>query len=157
MAGLKTKPTGASVEGFLGGVEPARRRDDAATLAAIMARATGVAPVMWGPSIVGYGRYDYTYGSGHSGSYFMAGFSPRKSNLVVYVMPGFAPFEPLLARLGKYRLGKSCLYINSIADIDACVLEALIRDAFAAMRDKYAPAVAKPPKGAGRQAKRSRK
>ncbi|PTX00411.1 DUF1801 domain-containing protein [Pararhodobacter aggregans] len=127
MAELVTRPTGASVEAFLDAVEPDRRRDDGRRLDALFRRATGFQPQMWGPSIVGYGRYDYTYASGHSGSYLATGFSPRKAQLVLYILPGYADFGPILDRLGPHRKGKSCLYLTALAKVDEGALEALIR------------------------------
>jgi hypothetical protein len=137
MAQQKTLPTGDSVEDFLVGLTPEMRRHDASALAGIMARITGCDPVMWGPSIVGYGDYHYTYDSGHSGFSFMTGFSPRKKNLVLYIMPGLSGHEALLAKLGKYKTGVCCLYINKLADVDRAVLEELIHDSFVQMVKKY--------------------
>ena len=127
MAENRTQASDADVAAFLAGVEPARRREDGLRLDALLRRATGWRPAMWGPSIVGYGRYHYRYDSGREGEFLATGFSPRKASLVVYVMPGYGDFGDILDRLGKHRLGKSCLYINKMADIDAAVLEELIR------------------------------
>ena len=127
MAENGTQASDADVAAFLAGVEPARRREDGLRLDALFRRATGWRPAMWGPSIVGYGRYHYRYDSGREGEFLATGFSPRKASLVVYVMPGYGDFGDILDRLGKHRLGKSCLYINKMADIDAAVLEELIR------------------------------
>ncbi len=127
MSTMKTVPTGADVGAFLAGVEPERRRLDAQALDPLFRAATGFAPQMWGDSIVGYGRYEYTYASGHSGSFLATGFSPRKSALSIYIMPGYSDFAPILSRLGKHKTGKSCLYINKLADVDADVLSELIR------------------------------
>ena len=127
MAENRTQASDADVAAFLAGVEPARRREDGLRLDALFRRATGWRPAMWGPSIVGYGRYHYRYDSGREGEFLATGFSPRKASLVVYVMPGYGDFGDILDRLGKHRLGKSCLYINKMADIDAAVLEELIR------------------------------
>ena len=127
MAENVTQASDADVAAFLAGVEPARRREDGLRLDALFRRATGWRPAMWGPSIVGYGRYHYRYDSGREGEFLATGFSPRKASLVVYVMPGYGDFGDILDRLGKHRLGKSCLYINKMADIDAAVLEELIR------------------------------
>ena len=127
MAENGTQASDADVAAFLAGVEPARRREDGLRLDALFRRATGWRPAMWGPSIVGYGRYHYRYDSGREGAFLATGFSPRKASLVVYVMPGYGDFGDILDRLGKHRLGKSCLYINKMADIDAAVLEELIR------------------------------
>ena len=127
MAENGTQASDADVAAFLAGVEPARRREDGLRLDALFRRATGWRPAMWGPSIVGYGRYHYRYDSGREGAFLATGFSPRKASLVVYVMPGYGSLGDILDRLGKHRLGKSCLYINKMADIDAAVLEELIR------------------------------
>ncbi len=143
MSEQKTVPTSASVETFLANVEPDRRRQDAIILAEIMARVTDFKPVMWGPSIVGYGEYHYTYDSGHSGFSLMTGFSPRKKNLVVYVMPSLSGHEELLEKLGKFKTGVCCLYINKLADVDLAILEKLIRAGFASMVRKYGRAANK--------------
>ena len=127
----KTKPTGASVNEFLGGVANDTRRRDAQTLVALMARVTGVEPQMWGPSIVGFGMQHYRYESGREGDMPRVGFSPRKANLVLYVLTGAGGEAALLARLGKHTTGVSCLYINKLADVDLTVLEALAADAWA--------------------------
>ena len=140
MSEQKTKPTNASVEAFLEAIEPERRRRDAMALAGLMAKITGLEPTMWGPSMVGYGTYHYIYESGHSGTSLMTGFSPRKASLVVYVVPGFDGAAELLGRLGKHKTGKSCLYINKLADVNMQVLEELIRAGYAAMLRKYPPA-----------------
>ncbi|MFZ2102354.1 MAG: DUF1801 domain-containing protein [Oricola sp.] len=123
----KTRATGESVTDFLASVQPDRRRADALVLDALFRRVTGWQPRMWGPSIVGYGEYHYVYESGRQGDFLATGFSPRKAALVVYIMPGYADFGHLLDRLGRRRLGKSCLYVNSLADIDLSVLEELVR------------------------------
>lgn len=133
----KTLPTDASVDGFLNAVEPKTRRSNALVLAEIMARITAQPPVMWGPSIVGYGQYFYTYDSGHSGTFFRTGFSPRKKQIAVYVLPGLNGHEDLLGRLGKYRTGVCCLYINKLADIDISVLEELIAAGYARITQLY--------------------
>lgn len=127
MSENKTRATDADVAGFLASVEPDRKRDDAVALDRIFREATGYEPRMWGPSIIGYGRYHYVYDSGREGDFLATGFSPRKANLVVYIMPGYSDFGPILDRLGKWKKGKSCLYINRLSDIDAGVLKELIR------------------------------
>ncbi|MCY4483172.1 MAG: DUF1801 domain-containing protein [Spirochaetaceae bacterium] len=136
MAENKTRKTGADVEGFLAGVDNARRKADSQTLLAMMKRITGLEPEMWGPSIVGFGSYHYRYDSGREGDMPMTGFSPRKQSLTVYVMPGFAGSEDLLARLGKHRTSVSCLYINKLAGVDQEVLAELIGRSFAHMRQR---------------------
>jgi hypothetical protein len=121
-----TRPTAVAVGDFLDSVEPERRRAEGRALDALFRRVTGWEPAMWGPSIVGYGRYAYTYESGHSGEMCATGFSPRKANLVLYILPGYADFGHVLARLGKHRMGKSCLYLNRLEDADEAALEELI-------------------------------
>lgn len=134
---MKTVPTDQPVAEFLSAVQPDRRREDSFELLEIMSRITGTEPVMWGPSIVGYGHYDYHYDSGHSGSFFRTGFSPRKSALSVYIMPGYQDYSAILSRLGKHKIGKSCLNINKLADIDTEVLEELIRAGLKRMEELY--------------------
>ena len=131
MAELKTKPTEISVEAFLDAVPDETRREDAKAVCTMMARVTGEAPKMWGPSIVGFGSYRYTYDSGHSGEMCRIGFSPRKAQLVLY--GGFLRDEALLAKLGKHDTGKGCLYIKKLANVDMAVLEAMAGAAWAYM------------------------
>lgn len=137
MAENKTKPTKARVSDFLDGVDDPIRRSDAKRIATMMRRATGKRASMWGSSIVGYGKYSYEYDSGHKGEWALTGFSPRKQNLVVYIMPGFEPFEPLMKKLGKYKTGRSCLYIKKLDDVDESVLEKLISDSVKLMKKRY--------------------
>ena len=122
MAEIKTKPTDVSVDAFLESVAHPVRRADGKVLRAMMERVTAERAVMWGPSIVGFGRYHYRYASGHEGDMCRVGFSPRSANLVLYV-GGFPNYEAMLARLGKHKLSKACLYINKLADVDLAVLE----------------------------------
>jgi hypothetical protein len=136
MAENKTAPTAASVQGFLSSIEDAERRADAQALCALLAEASGEAPVMWGPSIVGFGSYAYAYESGRKGSVPLVSFSPRKANLVLYIVPGFSEYGALLARLGKHKTGKSCLYLNRLADADLDVLCEMAARSAAAMRAK---------------------
>ncbi len=130
MAQNKTQPMDASVDAYLAGVEPAQKRADAQALDALFRRVTGWKPILWGASpasaMVGYGRYTYTYKTGHGGTFFATGFAPRKTNLSVYIMPGYQDYGAMLARLGKHKNGKSCLYINKLADVDESVLGELI-------------------------------
>ena len=126
MAELKTKKNEASVEEFLNGVEPAQKRADAQAICALMEKVTGDEPKMWGSSIVGFGSYTYKYASGRSGDWMLVGFSPRKQNLTLYIMPGFEHYDTLLAKLGKHKIGKSCLYINKLADVDIDILKELV-------------------------------
>lgn len=122
----------SEVESFLAAVEPPRRHAEAAQLDQFFRDVTGWTPRLWSGSILGYGSYDYTYASGRSGTYLATGFSPRKAKLSIYIMPGYADFEPILARLGKHKKGKSCLYLNKLEDADLAVLAELVR---AGLRD----------------------
>lgn len=126
MSDNKTTVTDVAVDEYLSQVEPERRRVDAQRLDQIFREASGFAPRMWGPSIVGYGRYHYRYESGREGDFLATGFAPRKANLVIYIMPGYTDFSAILARLGKHKIGKSCLYIKKLDDIDLDVLKELI-------------------------------
>ncbi len=127
MSQNKTQPTDRSVAGFISAMEHERKRADAEALDALFRRVSGFEPVMWGLSIVGYGRYHYRYASGREGDFLATGFSPRKANLSIYIMPGYADFGDILKDLGKHRTGVSCLYVNRLADIDLDVLGWLIR------------------------------
>ena len=126
MAETKTEPTDTSVAAFLAAAEP-NKRADALVLDALFRRITGFTPRMWGPTMVGYGRYDYVYASGHGGSAMATGFSPRKAGHSIYVLADYAGQGALLARLGKHRAGKACLYVKRLNDIDLNVLEEMIR------------------------------
>lgn len=137
MAEIKTKPTAVAVDDFIDGVEPAQRREDARTVCAMMERLTGEPPRMWGPTIIGFGEYHYKYDSGHEGDMCRMGFSPRRPALVVYLVPGLARNEQLLARLGKHSMGKSCLYIKRLSDVDMDVLEELARASLDHMDERY--------------------
>lgn len=141
MAKAKNKTVATTVDpvDFIATVEPEKRRDDASQLLELFDRVTGLKPKMWGASIIGYGRYHYKYESGREGESMLTGFSPRKQNLSVYIMPGyrFGDMPDKLARLGKHKLGKSCLYINKLADVDMDVLAEIVLDGVAHMRDKY--------------------
>jgi len=123
----KTQPTKASVDAFLSSVEPEQKRIDAQHLDQLFQRVTGYQPVMWGTSIIGYGKYHYRYESGREGDFLATGFSPRKANFAVYIMPGYTDFGYILQRLGKFKLGKSCLYFNKLADLDLEVLSTLVK------------------------------
>jgi hypothetical protein len=129
----KTKPTAVSAADFIEAVENETRRADAKTLLALMKRITGETPVMWGPSIVGFGRRHYKYESGREGDVPIAGFSPRKANLVLY-LAHCPERDALLERLGKHKTGVGCLYVNKLADVDADVLEELVAKSVAHAR-----------------------
>jgi Domain of unknown function (DU1801) len=135
MAEMKTKATESDVAAFLDRVEPEQRRADGKVLAEMFARVTGEAAAMWGPSIVGYGRYRYKYESGREGEACRVGFSPRKASLVLYVDAG--SHDVLLERLGRHSTGKGCLYVKKLADVDADVLEQVIAAAWADNRARY--------------------
>jgi len=128
----KTRPTDASVPDFIAAIENPARRADAETICAMMTEASGEPPVLWGPSIVGFGSY-----RGPTGDWPLVGFSPRKAKLVLYIMPGFAEQAELLARLGKHKTGNSCLYLNRLADADPAILRELIDRSVVSVRAKY--------------------
>jgi len=128
----KTQRTKASVAAFIAAVEDETRRKDAKAVDKVMREITGEKAAMWGPSIIGYGEYQTK-----SGPWPRTGFSPRKANLVVYILPGFKEHEPLLKKLGKHKTGKSCLYINKLADVDEAVLRELIKRGWAHMSERY--------------------
>ena len=135
----KTKPTEVDPKDFVAAVESDKKRADAEVLLDFFDRVTGLKPKMWGPSLIGYGRYHYKYESGREGDMLMTGFSPRKANLVFYIMPGYRSDEmqDKLSRLGKHKLGKSCLYVNKLADINMDVLEEIVVDGVDYMRANY--------------------
>ncbi|WP_036265531.1 DUF1801 domain-containing protein [Pyruvatibacter mobilis] len=132
MAENKTVPTRASVNAFLDGVAPARRQADARVALEIYRRVTGLEPVMWGPSIIGFGERRYTTDAGREGRVPAACFSPRKANMTFYVRDSFPGAEALYARLGKHRRSVACLYINKLDDVDLAVLEEIIARQYAA-------------------------
>ncbi len=137
MSELKTKLNDASVDEFLAKVEPEVRRKDAIEVSEMMSELTGEPAKMWGDSIVGFGSYHYVYASGREGDWMRIGFSPRKTALTLYIMSGFSEYEALLERLGKYKTGKSCLYIKKLADIDRDVLTELMRQSLIYMKKQY--------------------
>jgi len=137
MAENKTRQTKASVTAFLNAIDNKSKRADAKKVAAMMRKATGKRAKLWGSSIVGFGTYRYKYESGREGEWALVGFSPRKQNLVVYIMPGFKEFPALMKKLGKYKTGKSCLYLNKLDDVDEDVLQKLIEQSVRVMRKRY--------------------
>jgi len=139
---VKTKPTEMTVADFIAAIPEARRREEAQVIDAMHRRATGLEPKMWGPSIIGYGSYDYHYDSGHSGTMCRAGYSPRKGAMTLYVMGDHygewqGEADALLARLGKHKSSKACLYINKLADVDLDVLEQLVALSWRGMNAKF--------------------
>ncbi len=127
MSELKTQKNEASVEGFLNSVENEKRREDSFVVLDLMKEVTGEKPVMWGTSIVGFGSYHYKYASGREGDWFVVGFSPRKQSMTLYIVDGFGNYDLLVRDLGKYKTGKSCLYINKLEDVDQKVLRELVK------------------------------
>ena len=127
MAELKTKRNKGNVEAFLNSVEDEKKRQDSFTILEPMKQVTGKEPEMWGDSIVGFGSYHYQYASGREGDWFITGFSPRKQNLTLYIMSGFDEYDQLLSKLGKHSIGKSCLYIKKIDDLNMDVLKELVK------------------------------
>ena len=137
MAENKTKPTKKSVKKFLDAVEDKQRREDCYTVFKIMQDITKAEPVMWGDSIVGFGSYHYKYATGREGDMCLTGFSPRKQNLTLYVMPCMEKREEFLSQLGKIKHGKSCIYVKKLDDIDLKVLKKMIRDSIKAVKELY--------------------
>ena len=137
MADNKTKPTGSSAAAFIDALTDRNSRADAKALVKLMQSATGEKPKMWGPSIIGFGSYHYTYESGREGDAPLIGFSPRKAATVLYGATGCGDSEALLAKLGKHSTGKGCLYIKKLADVDQKVLETLVVKSVAAKRARY--------------------
>jgi len=137
MAENKTKPTGASVKEYLAARGSDQQRADCRELMALLEKVTQQSPKMWGPSIVGYGSYRYTYESGRTGEAPLAGFAIRGRELVVYLMTEGSQQKALLSKLGKHSVGKSCLYFRQLADLDTAVLEQLVAGSVADMMRRY--------------------
>ena len=137
MSDLKTKPTRKSVKKFIGNVENARRQADAFVLLELFEEITGTPAVLWGESIVGFDHYKYHYPSRQKGIWPITGFSPRKQNLSIYIMPGFSQYQPLLDKLGKHKHSVSCLYINKLKDIDLDALKEIVEAGVAYMQKNY--------------------
>ena len=137
MATLKTQPTQQDAKSFLEAIENPQQRVDAFCILEMMEEASGESPIMWGDSIVGFGSYHYRYASGREGDWFLTGFSPRKKQFSLYVMSGFEQYDKLMEELGKYKTGKSCLYIKKLADVDEKILRQLIKASVDYMRQQY--------------------
>ncbi|MFC1746905.1 DUF1801 domain-containing protein [Candidatus Neomarinimicrobiota bacterium] len=133
---LKTRHDPADVESFLRSLENDTRRRDSITILHLMKEITGMEPEMWDSSIVGFGSYHYKYETGHEGDMPLIGFSPRKQAMTLYIIPGINQYDDLLARLDKHKRGKSCLYLNKLADVDVQVLEVLMRESFLHMKSR---------------------
>lgn len=132
----KTQPTKITPQDFIAAVDNEQKREDAEWVMGMMAEVTGEPPVMWGPSIIGFGTYHYVYESGREGDWMVTGFSPRKAALSLYLMSGVEREEALLAKLGKYKTGKSCLYIKRLSDVNTDVLRELVEASVAKVRNK---------------------
>jgi hypothetical protein len=139
MSGLKTTKNNASVKAFIDGIEDENKRRDAKKIAKIMREVTGKRASMWGDSIIGYGTYHYKNRSGREADWMATGFSPRKQNMTLYIMTGFDGHQKLMDKLGKYKTGKSCLYIKKLEDVDEDVLRRLIKNSYDYITEKYPP------------------
>jgi len=137
MTEQKTKQNDGSVSKFLDRIPDEKRRKDCRALVTLMKQITRKQPKMWGPSIVGFGSHHYKYESGHEGDCFLTGFSPRKQNLTLYIMSGFGRDEQLMKKLGKFKTGKSCLYINALDDVDPTTLKKLVEQSVKDVSRKY--------------------
>ena len=137
MSTLKTRPTDANVLEFIHAVEPEARRNDCLALIRLMEHVTQSPPRMWGPSIVGFGTYQYKYASGRTGEWFLTGFSPRKRNLTLYLMSGIEGLQPILTKLGKHSCGKGCLYLKRLSDHDPAVIRQLIETSVSKLRKRH--------------------
>lgn len=139
MSDLKTRPTDQSVELFLAGIDDAQKRQDCQAISEIMREVTGAEPRMWGENIVGFGSYHYRYATGREGDWPLTGFSPRKQNLTLYLSYGFEQHGELMQRLGKHKVGKACLYIKRLSDVDQNALRELVQRSVEQLRRMNAP------------------
>ena len=137
MAQNKTQATPQKVSEFIAGVEDTRKRAECKELMKLMRETTGKRATMWGSNIVGFGKYHYKYASGREGDFFLTGFSPRKQALTIHIINGFQPHAKLMEKLGKFKTGKSCLYVKSLDNIDRSVLAKLVQASVEYMRKKY--------------------
>ncbi|MEP1033720.1 DUF1801 domain-containing protein [Ekhidna sp.] len=138
MAELKTQPNDQSVEAFIESIEPEWKRDDARELLKLLGNISGEKAVMWGDSIVGFGNYHYKYESGREGDWFLAGFSPRKTSMTIYMMAGFEGQDILLEQLGKHKKSVGCLYVKKLADVDIKVLAQMTKKSIEMLKKRYA-------------------
>ena len=137
MTELKIKPNKTKVSTFIDTVENEKKRKDCRELVTLMRSVTGRNPKMWGTTIIGFGSYHYKYKSGREGDWMVTGFSPRKQNISIYIMPGFSYYDALMKKLGKYKTGKSCLYVKDLDDIDRKMLRKLVERSVADMKQMY--------------------
>jgi len=135
--GNTTISTKSSVQDYMNGMEDFQKKEDCEALLSWMKEVTSLEPVMWGDSIVGFGKYHYTYDSGREGDFFMVGFSARKKDISIYIMPGFQFFEAEMKVLGKHKTGTSCLYINKLSDVQLDILKSIIHTSYQYMKNKY--------------------
>lgn len=133
----KTSETDKDVTSFIDKVENVVKRNDSFTLVSLFTKVTGFQPKMWGPTIIGFGTYHYKYASGHEGDAPLAGFSPRKDSIVLYIAPELKSREMLLSKLGKHKSGKACVYIKKLEDVDLSVIEQLITQSIAQTKKVY--------------------
>lgn len=137
MAQNKTAPTGASVGDYIERIDDPQRKKDCISILDLMKKITGEEPKMWGPSIVGFGSYHYKYESGREGDMILTGFSNRKQNITIYIMSGFKKYDDLLAKVGKFKTGKSCFYIKRLSDIDVEILKKMIKLSVEEVNNRY--------------------
>jgi len=133
----KTIETNSSVEDYLAAIAPKEKQEDCRVICTMMGELSGHPPKMWGPSIIGFGTYHYKYESGRKGDFLRIGFAARAQNISIYIMPGYQDFEKELSRLGKYKKGKSCLYLKHLSDVDVTVLEEILKKGLRLMAEKY--------------------
>ena len=138
MAELKTKVNDGDVSAYLKSIEDEQQKADCEYLMEMMSKVTRSKAEMWGKSLVGFGRYQYQYANGKPGEWFLTGFSPRKNNLSIYIMPGFSDYPELMEQLGKHKTGKSCLYIKKLTDVDPKVLKKLVQQSVKDLKKKHA-------------------
>lgn len=137
MSELKTKKTEQNANDFINSIEDSKKREDCLVILSLMKDITGAEPVMWGESIIGFGAYHYKYESGREGDWFLTGFSPRKQNITLYIMAGFDRYDSLMQSLGKFKTGKSCIYIKKIEDINMEILKELIQSSVDWLKNYY--------------------
>ena len=137
MAEPVMRPTAVDVDDYIDTVDDERKRDDSRTLVRMMSKLTGEKPIMWGPSIIGFGTYHYKYATGHEGDAPIAGFSPRKGAITIYLSNDFDQWDDLMPKLGKCKTSKACLYVKKLDDIDLKVLEQMIKRSIADVKKKY--------------------
>ncbi|MGI9532354.1 DUF1801 domain-containing protein [Lutimonas sp.] len=134
---MKTVPNNKSVVDFIAAVPHQERKEDAKALLSFLGAISGEQPQMWGPSIVGFGSYHYIYESGREGDMMLTGFSPRKQNIVIYIMNGCGKYKDKLEAMGPHKTGKSCLYLKNLKNVDLEILKEIIQDSMLSVKKKY--------------------